>query len=506
MRSDIIVFVDKVRWLLYRAWVINKKFIAAFIVIAVAAMLLFFFNFESDNKGDQASVEQTLKLNEFYDLCQQDQSNKLLDVIFQLQSALDLADEIEASNSLTAETSPKFNSAKLAAMRRLCALGRKIDLPETAEFDSNFEKFLASIIDGQKQTTPELSATAHSAIVLNLVSRYLDNPDIKIRERLKQRVAISVPELLEKKTRLDFLTFHLQRLAGDQSEFKTESFQLLDDIGAQYKSTGNEIGRRYGSVIHDQLVLRGRDIEELCFLVSINDSDAIEELKALVSEIASAKHRSPTLYWTAIKVIEKFDQCDLPDIAREMKQEIEQSIDSIDSDSLAEQAKSLVADYDKRSSLESKKIDLSVLAGVDGRFEVDEKFNNKHVVVFFHDASARSKSEARAIHLLQQSAFELVPVEFLVISIPENVDGKPWSVLVENLSIHREREQKFDTRLRTMKPLENTFVVPASQSDVLSGQIPILSAPYAIVLDAEHKVLAANLPVDQIRNLLKKPK
>ena len=483
-------------------WIRNRLWLGALLMVFLVVAALFFIDWEGEKKKGSATVAETTadqrqssaaavletktgdrdKLDEFYRVSNAAPGKTPA----RYQRALALAKELDSSRDLTEIEKIRMRAVRVNILTKLTRTGRMLNLPEAAEFDSMLTEYLDELIE--LDATGEsslLTAKAHAGICEHMVECFLNEPTQENFDALKKRATIAIPMLQKKGLQLEELCSSLLKLGRDDSELQSQTFELLGELGDQFLSTGSEREKVLGSALHEQLIIRGRDINDLCFRAGIRDDQAIEELEKFLADVANSsdnsKRSSELLYQFAFKGIDALDEFGHTEVSTRAMNFLEPAIEKLEPESLKASAAKQLADYRKRSTeIVGTKIDFSQVEALASNVLPNEYLSGKPLVILFCDGSEKSNQEARSINAFRRATKDLYTVNYLFVAIDQNYRMQSWGILPDRVEKRLKAVDEFESLMA--KKLAKTFLLKRSDAHIILAQIPVADAPYMVVL------------------------
>jgi hypothetical protein len=333
------------------------------------------------------------------------------------------------------------------------------------------------------------ASRAHSNLCAYYIISFIHDSSAARFSRLQQQLRTSLPLLLEKQHDLGRLTSQIVGL-GAKVESERETVPgFLIEVGDMYKATGNRTDWLYGSSIHDQLVLRGRDIDSACTKVEINAKEEIATVQSYMQEVTEAQIPSERLYSLVFSGLEAFSRLNSSTDLTGAVKEIQSSIQKIESPAVKEKVSQQLDNYLLRTSgLIGQSIDFTFLDSNPNFNQGDKVFSEgiagKKVVIFFGDNSERANNLGQALVAFRARNTVDKDEEYVYIEMSEKDFNQ---VIAPTKPIDK---MSFFNLVRGS--LGKTHVLRGGGEAKLLKQIPVEHAPFVVVLDSQHRVSITN--------------
>ena len=285
----------------------------------------------------------------------------------------------------------------------------------------------------------------------------------------------------------------IKSFAIDGAEELVNLQDLLHDYGDQFCESKIEKIADVGVRLHDLAILGDLNTEDLMAKISFGDKRAIQEAKDFAASAKSSSKFSEVVFVIGVQLAEAVERNGNQEIANEMVRDLVEAA-KLQSNDVQASVDKVLANARIRHQIIGKKIELS---GKDlNETPIDfSDFEGKPVVLVYFELNRTSLDAMHGV--LEAKNYFVDGMRFVAVAIAD-VPANRYVESSDTIST----DQKALLYQSFVERFDHVQFIPEPGAGELQKQCPILSAPYALLLNPDHEVVVKNLEVHELRRVL----
>ena len=352
----------------------------------------------------------------------------------------------------------------------------------------NVRKYAVGLI---RNENAEVARFALFSLVLSLGDELAAKQNPDLLAVFESQGVQAAKRYLNDPAKMELLFVAIKAVTEAESD-EAKKQQLLHQFGDEYLKSENELVRQIGSELHDLALLGKLDFDDLLFNMAFGDHEAIAKAKTFIAGTSTSSKYSEEILFRGIQFAESLERLGQVDECNRLIGQLEQAL-AIQTDTVRQAASKYFEDYHRRSQLVGKPFELSAKE-FDGLTADFSDFEGKAVVVIL-----LTELDERSLYVMNEvlelKGYMRDRLGFVCPIL------KPDSVPAPARRQDSEYDQAAIFQKMRVRFTHVKFVDGSSMPQLLE-QCPILTAPYVLLLNPDHEVVAKNIEVKTIPGII----